>query len=208
MENFLLYIGKSALAAGAFYLVYLALFQNRKQFTFNRIYLPVSLMLSFVIPLITFTTVNYMEPVPVESNPLPVFTESFEPVVVQQSRPQFIWEWYHYLFAIYTAGTALFLFRLLLGHGKAWNIIRESRVQKLFNSLVNISKKDIHPFSFFSKIVLSEKTLTHPNLELIVAHESIHVKEKHTLDILFTEIHFSVAMVQSVCMATERCREK
>jgi len=190
MENFLLYIGKSALAAGAFYLVYLALFQNRKQFTFNRIYLPVSLMLSFVIPLITFTTVNYMEPVPLESNPLPVFTESFEPVVMQQSQTQFIWEWYHYLFAIYTAGTMLFLFRLLLGHGKAWNIIRESRVQKLFNSMVNISKKDIHPFSFFSKIVLSEKTLTHPNLELIVAHESIHVKEKHTLDILFTEILF------------------
>jgi TonB-dependent SusC/RagA subfamily outer membrane receptor len=63
-------------------------------------------------------------------------------------------------------------------------------VQELFNRLVNISKKDIHPFSFFSKIVLSENTLSHPNLEMIVAHESIHVKEKHTLDILFTEILF------------------
>jgi hypothetical protein len=190
MENFLLYIGKSALAAGAFYLVYLALFQNQKQFTFNRIYLPVSLALSFVIPLITFTTVNYVEPIPVESNPLPVFTESFDPVIMQQSQPQFIWEWYHYLFAIYAAGTALFLLRLLLGHGKAWNIIRKSRVQELFNRLVNISKKDIHPFSFFSKIVLSENTLSHPHLEMIIAHESIHVKEKHTLDILFTEILF------------------
>jgi hypothetical protein len=29
MENFLLYIGKSALAAGAFYLVYLAFFKTR-----------------------------------------------------------------------------------------------------------------------------------------------------------------------------------
>jgi TonB-dependent SusC/RagA subfamily outer membrane receptor len=190
MENFLLYIGKSALAAGAFYLVYLVLFQNQKQFTFNRIYLPVSLTLSFVIPLISFTTVNYVEPIPVESNPLPVFTESFEPVIMQQTQPQFIWEWYHWLFAIYAAGTALFLLRLLLGHGKAWNIIRKSRVQELFNRLVNISKKDIHPFSFFSKIVLSENTLSHPNLEMIVAHESIHVKEKHTLDILFTEILF------------------
>jgi TonB-dependent SusC/RagA subfamily outer membrane receptor len=109
---------------------------------------------------------------------------------MQQTQPQFIWEWYHWLFAIYAAGTALFLLRLLLGHGKAWNIIRKSRVQELFNRLVNISKKDIHPFSFFSKIVLSENTLSHPNLEMIVAHESIHVKEKHTLDILFTEILF------------------
>ncbi len=190
METYLIYIGKAALAAGAFYLVFLALFQNRKQFTFNRLYLPVSLALSFIIPLITFTTVNYVEPVPVESNPLPVFTESIEPVVLQQSRPQFIWEWYHYLFAIYASGTALFLFRLLLGHGKAWSIIRNSRVRELFNSLINISKKDIHPFSFFSKIVLSERTLSSPHLKIIVEHEKIHVKEKHTLDILFTEILF------------------
>ncbi len=190
MEPYLIYIGKAALAAGAFYLVFLALFQNRKQFTFNRIYLPVSLALSFAIPLITFTTVNYLEPLPVESTPLPVFTESFEPVVRQQSQPQLIWEWYHYLFAIYAAGTALFLVRLLLGHGKAWSIIRKSRVQELFDSLVNVSKKDIHPFSFFSKIVLSEKTLSSPHLKIIVQHEKIHVKEKHTLDILFTEILF------------------
>ncbi len=190
MEAFLVYIGKSALAAGAFYLVYLALFQNQKQFTFNRIYLPVSLALSFIIPLITFTTVNYVEPVTVEANPFPVLTESPEPVVMQQSRSQIIWEWYHYLFAIYAAGTTLFLFRLLLGHGKAWNIIRKSRVQELFSRLVNISKNDIHPFSFFNKIVLSENTLSHPNLNIIVAHENIHVKEKHTLDILFTEILF------------------
>ena len=32
METYLIYIGKSALAAGAFYLVYLLLFQNQKQF--------------------------------------------------------------------------------------------------------------------------------------------------------------------------------
>jgi len=61
MDSYLFYIGKAALAAGAFYLAYLALFQNRKQFVFNRIYLLVSLALSFIIPLITFITVKYIE---------------------------------------------------------------------------------------------------------------------------------------------------
>jgi TonB family protein len=55
---------------------------------------------------------------------------------------------------------------------------------------VNITQKEVHPFSFFSKIVVSEKTLLHPDLEIIVSHENIHVREKHTLDILFTEIMF------------------
>jgi TonB-dependent SusC/RagA subfamily outer membrane receptor len=87
-------------------------------------------------------------------------------------------------------GTAGFLFHLLLGHLKAINIIQKSRVQKIFNNLVIITPKDVHPFSFFSKIVVSEKTLSHPDLEMIVSHENIHVREKHTLDILFTEIMF------------------
>ncbi|HKI88487.1 MAG TPA: M56 family metallopeptidase, partial [Draconibacterium sp.] len=195
MENFLIYIGKSALAAGAFYLVYLALFQNQKQFSFNRIYLPVSLALSFAIPLITFTTVKTIEAIPAASQSIPVLPESFAPAPQPAGQPvapspSFGWEWYHYLFAIYAAGIALFLFRLLVGHGKAWNIILTSRVQELFKNWVNISKKDIHPFSFFNRIVLSEKTLSHPHLKLIIDHEKIHVKEKHTLDILFAEILF------------------
>ena len=189
MENFLIYIGKSAIAAGAFYIVFLLLFQNRKQFVFNRIYVPVSLALSFIIPLITFTTVKYVEP-----TPAPDFSNFayLADTTEIHTPPAFELEWYHYLFGIYLLGAAGFLFHLLLGHFKAISIIRKSRIQKLFENLVNITKKDVHPFSFFNKIVLSEKTLSHPNLDIIVSHENIHVKEKHTLDILFTEILFLI----------------
>lgn len=186
METYLIYIGKAAIAAGAFYIAFLLLFQNQKHFTFNRIYLPVSLALSFVIPLITFTTVKYIEPVNFEVNSFAYLAPTSGEIV----QPAFVFEWYHYLFGLYLLGTAGFLFHLLLGHLKAINIIQKSRVQKIFNNLVNITEKDVHPFSFFSKIVVSEKTLSHPDLEIIVSHENIHVREKHTLDILFAEIMF------------------
>jgi TonB family protein len=186
METYLVYIGKSAIAAGAFYIAFLLLFQNQKHFTFNRIYLPVSLVLSFVIPLITFTTIKYIEPVNFDVNSFAYLAPASGEIV----QPAFVFEWYHYLFGLYLLGTAGFLFHLLLGHLKAINIIQKSRIQKIFNRLVNITPKDVHPFSFFSKIVVSEKTLSHPDLEMIVSHENIHVREKHTLDILFTEIMF------------------
>jgi TonB family protein len=186
METYLFYIGKAAIAAGAFYIAFLLLFQNQKHFTFNRIYLPVSLALSFVIPLITFTTVKYIEPVNFDANSFAYLAPATGEIV----QPAFVFEWYHYLFGLYLLGTAGFLFHLLLGHLKAINIIQKSRIQKIFNNLVNITPKDVHPFSFFSKIVVSEKTLSHPDLEMIVSHENIHVREKHTLDILFTEIMF------------------
>jgi len=186
MENYLFYIGKSALAAGAFYLLFLALFQHQKHFRFNRLYLPVSLALSFVIPLITFTKIQYVEAAPVAANSM-----AFLPEVGQTyEAPVFQMEWYHYLFGIYMLGVAGFLCYLLLGHAKAISIIRKSRLKKLFSIKINVTKKDVHPFSFFHKIVLSEKTLKNPNLQMIVEHENIHVKEKHTFDILFAELLF------------------
>ena len=186
MEEFLLYIGKAALALGAFYLAYLALFQHQKHFLFNRIYLPVSFLVSFLIPLITFTSVNYIRPLPVAS------TQSFAylPEAALANEPQFTFEWYHYLLAIYTFGIVVFLLNLLIGHLKAINIIRFSRLKELFGAQVNLTKKDVHPFSFFSRIVLSEKMLKNPNLKMIVDHEMIHVREHHTLDILFAELLF------------------
>lgn len=187
MESYLFYIGKAALAAGAFYLAFLALFQNRKQFVFNRIYLPVSLALSFIIPLITFTTIKYIEAPVVDATSFAFLSEG---AIATETFSESYSLWPHYLFGLYLLGIAGFLLFLLTGHFNAIRMVRKSRVKNLFGSRVHVTEKDIHPFSFFNKIVLSEKTLKSPNLEMIVAHESIHVKEKHTLDILFTELLF------------------
>ncbi len=182
METYLIYIAKAALAAGAFYLAFLVLFQNQKQFVFNRFYLPVSFALSFLIPLITFTSIKYIEAVPLSDfNGFTYLPDSA--LAVEQA--QFVPVWYHYLFALYILGSVLFFFRLIVGHLKAASMVVKSHVQKLFGIPVHITPADVHPFSFFSKIVVSEKTLDSPNLKMIVEHENIHVREKHTLDILF-----------------------
>ena len=187
MESYLIYIGKVSISAGTFYIVFLILFQNQKHFVFNRFYLPISLVLSFIIPLITFTTVKYVEPVlTADYNGFAYLADSSENIIPTG----FVFEWYHYLFGLYILGAAGFLFYLLLGHLKAMSIVRFSRIKRLFETEVNITLKDVHPFSFFNKIVLSENTLASPNLKMIVNHENIHVKEKHTLDILFVEILF------------------
>ncbi len=186
MEAFLIYLGKTALATGAFYLAYLVLFQNRKLFGFNRIYLLTSLAVSFVIPLITFTVTRE-----VRQSPIPVFYQTDgAPVITFVQDVKFQWEWYHYLLLIYSAGFIGFLLFLLAGHFKAINIIRESLKTILFGTAVRVSGKDIHPFSFFRNIVISRETLAHPNLSIIVEHEKIHVEEKHTIDILISEILF------------------
>ena len=151
METYLIYIAKAAIAAGAFYIAFLLLFQNQKHFIFNRIYLPVSLALSFVIPLITFTTIKYIEPVTIPDSGSFAYLPAPNEIPQQ---PAFVFEWYHYFFGLYLLGTAGFLFHLLLGHLKAIKIVKQSTVQQKFGVPVNVTKKNVHPFSFFSKIVI------------------------------------------------------
>ncbi len=186
METYLIYISKVALASAAFYLAYLILFQNRKQFIFNRIYLPGMLALSFIIPLVTFTTVQYIEAPITDLNSFALLSESTEAITYSESYSL----WPHYLFGIYLLGVAGFFFHLVTGHIKAMQIIRGSRMKNLFGTNIYVTEKDVHPFSFFNKIVISERTLSSRNLRMIIDHEYIHVKEKHTLDILFIEILF------------------
>ena len=190
MEGFLIYIGKSALATAAFYLVYLLLFQNKKQFVFNRIYLPLSMLLSFGIPLITFTRIEYVEAI-VQPSTLNLANLAYliqEPENMGQF--QQVFEWYHYVFGLYILVIAGFLVHLSLGYFKAHSIVKKSDKKTLFETLVHISFKDVHPFSFFKKIVISNRTINDPNLRMIISHEKIHVEESHTLDILLSEVLF------------------
>jgi TonB family protein len=186
MEDYLIYIGKTAIAAGAFYLAYLVLFQNKKQFAFNRVYLPVSLAMSFIIPLIIFHTVKYIEAPEVASASYTYLAPSAEIEVISQ----LVAWWPHYLFIMYLLAAMGFLLHLITGHFKAIQITRRSQVMNLYGCRVHVTEKDVHPFSFFNKIVISRKTLSCPNLKMIIDHERIHVMEKHTLDILFTEVLF------------------
>lgn len=186
METFFFYIGRAALATGAFLIVYLLLFQNRKQFVFNRLYLLFSMAASLVIPLVTFTSIREIAVTPMSS----VNYLDLAPAVVSTTPVANPWNWYHYATLIYLAGLLGFFFYLVAGHLKAIGIIKKSAKKPELGNKVYVSGKDIHPFSFFGNIVLSRHTLSHPDFEMILTHERIHVVEKHTIDILFSELLF------------------
>jgi hypothetical protein len=187
MEDYLIYIAKVSIATFVFYLAFLLLFQNRKQFVFNRLFLPVSFLISYLIPLIPIPVVRTVEMTSFEMTG-PVFssTQAAETKV----EALFPIEWHQLLLGIYLLGLCGFLFQLILGNLKAFRIIQKSRKGTLFGMPVNLTIQDVHPFAFFNRIVISENTLASPDIEMIVTHENIHVKENHTLDVILTELLF------------------
>ncbi|NQU85075.1 MAG: hypothetical protein HQ541_04880, partial [Mariniphaga sp.] len=140
MEAFLIYLGKVALAMGAFYLTFLILFQKQKQFSFNRIYLLATMVISYIIPLITFTIIKQIEALPVQTFTDYNYLETYVPIAVAIEKS---YEWYHYLFVLLIAGAAGFTINFLIGNFKALNIISKSYKKEEFGSGVCITDEDV-----------------------------------------------------------------
>jgi len=186
MENLLFYLLRVSIALAAFCLAYLLLFQKRKHFRFNRIYLAGTMLISYFIPLITFQ-------VDVPASPF------YSDIPVQQVKAfpenavRFFWELFsleQITVTIFFFGSFLFLIRLAVGHLRALALIKRARREILNGVCCLVSNEDIHPFTYFKRIVIPSDSLKTSYLNLILQHEQIHVKEQHTIDVCIAEFLF------------------
>ena len=186
MEIVLIYLLKAAIAIAAFQLVYLLLFQKRKHFLFNRIYLLASMLISFLIPLISFQ----IEVQQTALNGPQIFTPSSNQSIQIISLANETVDWQTALIAVFILGATGFFIHLLIGHLKAISIVRQTRKGQAEGITYRISDKDIHPFSFFNQIVIPTSIIDTPHFQLVLKHEYIHIKERHTIDVFISEFLF------------------
>lgn len=164
--------------------LYHLLFEREKMHRFNRFYLLVALVLSLAIPFVTIITyIEYIE--------MPVVTESFAPApitineVVEQ--PANYWP--------YTAWAMYGLVSLIMAIRFAKNIyhfISKATVNKrasLGNATLVLMNEKTLPHTFLNYIFINRAEYEARQIEdELYTHEYTHVKQKHTLDILFIEI--------------------
>jgi beta-lactamase regulating signal transducer with metallopeptidase domain len=89
---------------------------------------------------------------------------------------------------LYFSITSLFILRLAFSVLRTFTIIRKGTVQDTKFPKVVLSEMDYPPFSFFPYVVIPKKTYERiENLE-ILEHETAHIKQGHTFDLLFSEL--------------------
>lgn len=193
MEATLIYFGKSAMTLAIFYLLFHFVFRKQKQFVFNRLYLLASFVLSFIIPAITITITKNVAPAPVQPlMDVPLAIPDFPVIEAPATEIVEPFNWMNYLLYAFIAGIAISLVHLLIGHIRAISIVRKADIDEYSSTRICITKEDLHPFSFFNQIIVSRNALAHPNIDLIIEHEKVHVKEMHTLDMLLAELLFAM----------------
>ena len=182
MEFNLSYFLHVSIAIAVFYLAYLLLFRKEKIFLFNRLYLIVSMIVSFIIPHITFHKQIVMPEVVMSIQSTEFVAAS--PTALSGFNIQLI------LKLLFLSGFVFFLSVMIIGHLKVWWIVHKSSKDTLYGHMVWIINKNIPPFTYFGKLIIPFEILNSPHLLSVVFHEQIHAKGQHCIDLCLAELLF------------------
>ncbi len=196
MENLLLYFIKANGLIILFYLMYLLFLRKETFFVSNRWYFIFGLFLSLVLPLITFTKTIWVEPLPIADlyqETLPINSSKTE-----KNIPESTIDWSLIILSTYLTISFLIICKIGVELVSFYNKIRKQSRQKAIDFTLIHSTTTENPFSFFHFIVINTNLFSETELHHILTHESIHVKQKHSIDVLFGKLFCALFWVNPI----------
>jgi len=182
------YLIKSTLCLAVLFGFYKVALESKALHQFKRYYLLASLVFSLTIPLVTFTYTT-------ATVPQDIWVENFVSIQDQNitpSPPVVIKEKTNYLsyvlWSIYGIGIFIFGGRFTRNLVRLKRKITTAETHRQPGFTLALLQQTIIPHSFLKYIFLSRKR--YENKEIppeVIAHEATHVRQKHSLDILFIE---------------------
>lgn len=179
MNAILIYLLEASICVAITVLFYRIVLSELTFFTLNRVILIGMLMLSFIIPMLSFklgiTSLGTGEIT------LPEFLVGKE---VAQEVVSFTWQ--ELVFYTYLAGVVVMTAHLILGFFTSQRLLGKSRLMRYQDYWIAVHPKFI-PASFFSYILLPDFNPDRSEQRQIVLHESVHVRLKHSWDLLLIQ---------------------
>lgn len=177
MTDFLIYIAKSSGFLALFYLSYRVFLSKETFFRLNRFFLFTGILLSLVLPLLTITRI--VDAVPVT---YALASTGENPVAREVVTGPDVWR---SIFWVYISGVVFFFGRLIIQLISLYRFFRGCKKYRQNGVTVYKTSRNITPFSFFNSIVYNPEMYSNQSeLNIIVRHESVHVKQKHSIDVM------------------------
>ncbi|RYD91776.1 MAG: M56 family metallopeptidase, partial [Sphingobacteriales bacterium] len=201
MTHFLI---TSTLSLGALLAVYYLLLQREKMHRFNRVYLLASVMFSMALPFISIPVYKDapapVAQVQVQANvtpapqPAPAFEAHVQDITRQRSitalpaaEPQIDYTPY-VLWGLYGVVALLLALRFVFNIRHLYRLASHNEQVKTNNGTLVLLDDCPVPYTFLQYIFISKEEYANRAIEQeLLAHEATHVRQRHTLDILFIE---------------------
>ncbi|GGG39817.1 M56 family metallopeptidase [Bizionia arctica] len=173
-----------------FLIVYDAFLKKQTFFNWNRAYLLITATLSFVLPIIKIEMFKNIVPQQYIITLPEVFIGKQNPIVLDEvliegvnQASSFSWSWMYLFYIGSTIAFAFFAYKLINIFRLIYN--NEKHVESNLK-IVNLENSR-DAFSFFNYIFMGMQ-LENEERDTILKHELVHVKQKHSFDMLFFEI--------------------
>lgn len=186
MNEFALYLLKSACWLTGFTLIYLLFLRNEHFFVLKRIFLVTGIMASILCPFISF---HYQVEVPVsialpfdqaqELVPVSTFIQQTQ---ISESKIDFR----IILLLVYILGIVIFVTRMIYHILQIFKSIDNQKINRTDSFTIIRSSEFPSSFAFFNYIFINP-SVEEKELREIMNHELVHVKQKHWLDLLLVE---------------------
>ncbi len=165
-----------------FYLSYHILLRKETFFNSNRWYLLAGLISSVVLPLVVYTKIVWVDPIPTN------FDWSKIPVTNTVENEAFEINWYIIFGIAYSIGILIFLMKFAFDFYSLSKILQGKTIQKQNDfKFINVTE-NVSPFSFFNSIVYNASLYSDTELENILEHEKVHSTQNHTIDVLISRL--------------------
>lgn len=173
---------KSTLCLTVLLGIYKLFLENEKMSVFNRFYLLGSLLFSFAVPFVSFQIpVETITVVP--TNTIKTITGS--PIFIEEKTnyfPYVIW-------SLYILVAFVFALRFVKNIHQFSQEIKSNEKIKFENATIVLVNKNTLPHTFLNYIFINKTDFQNLKIEEeLFTHELTHVRQKHTLDILFIEL--------------------
>ncbi|MBR0036935.1 MAG: M56 family metallopeptidase [Bacteroidales bacterium] len=189
MGSFFAYILKTALCLIAYYLFYKLLLSRETFHHFNRMTLVSLMLLSFLLPMFGWagTLIGGKDALSLQ-----ITWEGLRGQVLEDGSASSSFNPAQSILAvlilIYIGGTAFFLLRTLCAYASLIRILSKGHFETLPDgTMLLLSDDETAPFSWLRYVVVNRKDYAE-NGRAILMHELGHIRHRHTLDLLLTEI--------------------
>ncbi|NII25353.1 M56 family metallopeptidase [Pseudoflavitalea sp. X16] len=185
MSPFFIALVKINLVLVLFALAYYGILRRLTFYTANRAFLLFGIGFAMLYPLIDLPPLFAQE---TAMAVVPEFTQQLKTMVTKEVMPAYM----TWVFLIFYIGLAVMLFRIVRQSVSLYRIHRQSAPALIGDVPVRLINVPMSPFSFGKHIYINPAEHSEEELLTIVAHEHIHVRQRHTVDVLLAELSFTL----------------
>lgn len=177
-----------------FYLLYYIVLRQIPAFNTNRMYLLLSYPVSFLIPL--FSVKMYPVFYEIPANTVGTIAQNIPENIVESAAINY----WNILFVIYGIIAVLFLIKLIYSILSIFKTIYSGKRQRL-NDYILVQHDAQKTYSFFRYLLYPKSVDLLPE---IIEHELTHIRQKHSIDIIISEIVKAILWINPVVYLLQR----